>query len=352
MSLSASVAYNECVYSDGSNASVAQAKNFFDNITQFGHNDLTLKGSLFITLTSVSMITNISFIYIILRGLRNKTIPYQLHYFLLNRSLCDFAASSMSFIAMVGSVGEFLLPTIVILLMTDQILPYYSNAATCLFLAVLKLIAIKKPFFYKTSVTKKGCLCVIAVSWLIGMTCQAIFSTMILHVLGYGATFMCATVAECVNSAKFFVLILSEISYISVLVVFAITAYFVRRSQANSKKSLWKLAVIVSVFAVFNCLEGPGEYFMLQNIPYQISMFYSPTVGEKCVILDEEEFKNLRQQMYFVLVYLVFFICRMKADPLANFLIDKKLRYVLFNDLKRCVPKGERNSDCALANFK
>jgi hypothetical protein len=188
---------------------------------------------------------------------------------------------------------------------------------------------VKKPFFYKLNVTKRTCLLIIAISWFIGI----IFSDVMLAMLGYGPTLF-TTAEKRSNIAKVFWLVTIEISYFSVLIVFAITAYSVRKSQANAKKSLWKLAVIVGVFAVLNSLEGAGRYLLVQVSFYQeqTQFFYAP-ISENCIILNADEFGSVKQQMYTLLVWYCLFVTRMTADPIANFLIDKKLRNVLKEDL-------------------
>jgi hypothetical protein len=322
--------FNECFYSNGSLASANDLKTYKDQLTQF---EWMLTGTVSyiqIGFAIIGAMVNGVFIFELLQGLRKGILPYQLYYFLLSRAFCDFGSFSIMLVGLMLLVSQLVSSRIITFLLCMTLLPYFTNFGTNFNLALLKLIAVKKPFFYRTKVTKKFCLKLIATSWLLGIADQIIAGDVLLPIFNFGSSFLCHTSAICITIGESFWLVIAVLSYLSVALLFSLTAYFVKKSQKSARKSLWKLGISNGIFLIFNSLEAPGGFVMYSIYPLLTKIY--ATIEGKCKIIDSEEFSASEGKLIFVMIWYCFMVVRMILDPIANILIDKKLRKLLKED--------------------
>ncbi len=100
---------NDCFYLNGSEVSDDYYRQYssymastFFNITKYAY-------IILIFLSIISIIVNILFIIFTFIGVNRRAITYRIYYFALNRSICDFIASSAMIIMMFG-VSSHLIP--------------------------------------------------------------------------------------------------------------------------------------------------------------------------------------------------------------------------------------------------
>jgi hypothetical protein len=106
---------------------------------------------------------------------------------------------------------------------------------------------------------------------------------------------------------------------------------FCEESQKHAKKSLWKLCLINALFIILNCLEPRGCMLLFDILPFLKQIFFLP--GEKCVILNEEQLKDLSGTLIFLQVWYFLIVARMTVDPIANIFNDVKMRTIVKRDI-------------------
>lgn len=316
------------IYVNGSATNVEEIDTFMNSYEAIVRvEDLMNKTVLFLLVAGLTV--NIFFIAIVLYNFHSCHLPFQLYYFLLNRAVCDCLACSLLTVPYIWYLLHILMPkSLSIIIVGSNSFLYYANFATNISVSLLKLIAVKEPLIYMTRVTKKLCICLMSLTWIIGGAFAFLLTTP-----DFGPNFYCATHYECATIGKVFWLTTAGLSFSSILFILGLTVYYVNKSQRAQRKSLWKLVVINSVFVIFNVLELPGVYLHFEMNPTTNERRDVALDSGKCVLYGHEESKKELNLALFHLVWAVLMHCRAIADPVANVLVDENLRNFLKNQI-------------------
>lgn len=330
--------FNDCRFTNGMPASDDDVKHYYANFAQRTQFYFTFTSISTIVFSTVGFSVNLIFTLGVIRGLRRKILSYQNYYFLLNRALCDLIACFASGVTILGVILHIFTSKTSAIVFTLSCTPYFVNFATIISLSLLKLLAVKKPIFYRVHITKRVCLYAIAGTWLIGIADQIFNIFILLPLLDFGPNFLCNSTEACAKVGQYFWISVTLTSYFLVIFVLLITCYYVVKSQRQSKKSLWKLAVINGAFIALNCLEAPGGYVLFGNYP----IFLQSTHTATCVILSDDEVMHFQRALIFLSVWYLIIIGRMLVDPLTTIVIDEKMRKILIDMWKTCLGYSKR----------
>ncbi len=145
---------------------------------------------------------------------------------------------------------------------------------------------------------------------------------------------------------------ITMITYLSVIILFFVTAYYVKRSNRSSvgnqrrSHSLRRLFLSVMIFAIFNSFEAPGGYVFLSILPtiYAKTNITSTVAPSPCDNYDEwqlyaSERNERMHQLFTVSIVMALWdllkFGRMCADPFVCIVFDANLRKLTMEVLRR-----------------
>uniref|UniRef100_A0A914V1H1 G-protein coupled receptors family 1 profile domain-containing protein n=1 Tax=Plectus sambesii TaxID=2011161 RepID=A0A914V1H1_9BILA len=266
-------------------------------------------------------------------GLREERLSVKLYIFLLHRTAGDL-------LTLIALATIDILHALDILTTKDTLdafqvcaLGYWSTTTAYLSLALMKLLAVKYPMFYRRHVRVRHCLAIVALSWVFGI-CWTIFHGIIAIDYRTHGTFIvqvCINMDECSKMGRIYWTAFGLTTYASVVIVYVWTALIVRRSLTRSRSvtnstvnpnqrrgNLWKTGTNIVIYAVCFALDTPGVF--------AIGTLSRPVFGyDECVLIDRAMF-DLSEIL--ACIWLAAFLLRIIADPIANIVTDPSLRFI------------------------
>ena len=281
----------------------------------------------------LALLVLLFFVTISIVGLRERSLSVKLYIFLLNRSAGDLL--TLVALALIDILHSFDILSTKDTLDAFQIcaLGYWTSTTAYLSLALMKLIAVKRPMFYRTIVRKRHCLIIVALSWVFGI-CWTIFHGLIALNYRTQGTFMirvCVDMDECSTIGRVLWTVFGLTTYSSVIIVYVWTALSVRRSLVRSRSatnstinddqrrlSLRKFGVNVIIYIVCFACDIPGTY--------AVGVLSRPVFDDdNCVLIDRADFK---WSQVVAPAWLAAFLLRIIADPIANIVTDPSLKLI------------------------
>jgi hypothetical protein len=116
-------------------------------------------------LSPIALIINTCFIVASATGLRRKKIAYRLYIFLLSRSVSDFLVSLLFGTGAVLYITSWLNLKATLITLAAVTVFYWASAESYAALTIIKLIAVSKPFFYRSRITNQTCVRILVGSW-------------------------------------------------------------------------------------------------------------------------------------------------------------------------------------------
>uniref|UniRef100_A0A914VQP1 G-protein coupled receptors family 1 profile domain-containing protein n=1 Tax=Plectus sambesii TaxID=2011161 RepID=A0A914VQP1_9BILA len=207
-----------------------------------------------IYLRLVGLAANLLLLTVSIVGLRLKLLYPKRYVFVTSKTVADtLACLSIAIIVWVrqyADVPDFLLGSSIVVI---TISVYSASVCNCA-LAVITFVAISKPFFYKSHITLRRCIYVVACVWcfaaIIGIT------TTVFGVATYKPKRVDSCPLACQQGFKitgaiivWALYILSPATYILILVSIKRSAH---ENSVKEVRNLWKLGLNILAFAVFS----------------------------------------------------------------------------------------------------
>uniref|UniRef100_A0A914WPR8 G-protein coupled receptors family 1 profile domain-containing protein n=1 Tax=Plectus sambesii TaxID=2011161 RepID=A0A914WPR8_9BILA len=321
---------------------------------------------------------NALFIGAVVTGLRKRQLGKKLYAFLLCRAVADLLSSVVMVGLGLAEIFEFLSVTDCVALLMLCEFSFWTSAFANLSLSLLKLVAVKRPLWYRAKFTKKVCTTVIVTFVLIATACalfQCLLQKTVLNMRAPHLRPLCYSAQTCLHLLLGWWIFVTGGVYACVLGCSLFTYYLVKQrthetgpvtlslrpsrsfnnasacsnggggASANAAR-YWKLGLNILVYGIGNVLEIPGGAVGIYYSP----LFYLGDYTIPCNYESLNEVTRLRFAFYFVELSHVMFNLRICCDPIANFLIDPSLRKALWSHWPKW--RSSRNSGVASNRFQ
>uniref|UniRef100_A0A914W931 G-protein coupled receptors family 1 profile domain-containing protein n=1 Tax=Plectus sambesii TaxID=2011161 RepID=A0A914W931_9BILA len=316
---------------------------------------------------------NALFIGAVVTGLRKRQLGKKLYAFLLCRAVADLLSSVVMVGLGLAEIFAFLSVTDCVALLMLCEFSFWTSAFANLSLSLLKLVAVKRPLWYRAKFTKKVCTTVIVTFVLIATACalfQCLLQKTVLNMRAPHLRPLCYSAQTCLHLLLGWWIFVTGGVYACVLGCSLFTYYLVKQrthetgpvtlslrpsrsfnnasacsnggggASANAAR-YWKLGLNIVVYAIGNALEIPGGAVGIYYSP----LFYLGDYTIPCNYESLNEVSRLRFAFYFVELSHVMFNLRICCDPIANFIIDPSLRKALWSHWPKW--RSSRNSGAA-----
>uniref|UniRef100_A0A914Y831 G-protein coupled receptors family 1 profile domain-containing protein n=1 Tax=Panagrolaimus superbus TaxID=310955 RepID=A0A914Y831_9BILA len=245
---------------------------------------------------------SILFIIAVIKAVKQHRVSRKCYVLIINRSIGDALSCLMANILTVYVITKDVPNKNVIHIFENFfIASFWSGMISYVSLSVLKLFAVARPFHYRNTVTMKSCIYLVIGSWIVFLIVlsYALGATALTRIPFLQQWSQCK-VETCLRMMyrirNLFVIGI----YCFTLVCFILTVIYVHRAKKfvetfqNSQKAkqkssrlkfpLWKLALNVATFALFNLayvgiiitfiiLAGSDKCFSLRNYPTMMQIF-------------------------------------------------------------------------------
>ncbi|CAJ0963929.1 unnamed protein product, partial [Mesorhabditis belari] len=273
---------------------LTQEEHFFqhENAAEVEKMFLHYHGYLLGSLASLAILFSTAFIAAQLRVIRLREGSRKYHALLLNRAIGDLIGAST---AVISAILAIFVPTSITAIAAFIGCFFYSTfwtafvSYTCL--SLVKLYAVWKPFLYRRAFTFKKCLYIIGVSWIIFVCCGSLCVGAMSHLhVGWVAewhgfrylfsTFFCFDYAFTIVTFLVTAAILKKASKVALLK----SKNDGRSTQQRSRFPLWKLALNVSTFAVFQSPHVVWNLYLLTKKDCLFRIHSSETIGTQAFV--------------------------------------------------------------------
>ncbi|CAJ0941744.1 unnamed protein product, partial [Mesorhabditis belari] len=332
-----------------------------ETIYGYDSSKLTLVDStlpiLCIILSIFSLSINILFVFLVIRGLYEKKLPFKGYSLLINRSVTDILTSFLTLIfvslhKLVFIQGnpeypadernttvyemDYLIPhgrTMFTLLLTAN---FWSAAGAYAVLALFTYFAIRHPWFYMAKITARRTVYVMLGVWAVG----AVYSIIVVCISANNAFNVFNDAKDLIRwnvSSEDYVLSIFNlfivlVSFLIVTISYAaIMVYLYRKSQDSGNASLHlmsigRLALNIFAFSI-TCIVMAG----FVSIPIILKTHIDYLIDE----IQESQCKTLvaayqlsYQMAEWTTAAMVGWLLRMIMDPLANLLLDTRFKLI------------------------
>ncbi|KAK0417182.1 hypothetical protein QR680_012865 [Steinernema hermaphroditum] len=317
--------------------------------------------TLTLSLSSVGLVVNAVFIVLVVRGLRNKLLPFKGYSLLLNRTITDILVSffttlfvalhkfdtiripapprfnnSAIFNASISEIQlEYLIPhgrTVFTLLLTVN---FWAVAGVYGVLSLLTFVAVRYPMYYKISITNKRTVFIMIVIWVIG----GVYSALVVSLSSNNAFNIFNSAADLIQwsvSDEDYVLAISNL--LIVLISFALVAssyaaiisYLWRKSNKSGKAglhlvSIGRLALNIVLFTS-TCIVMAS----FVALPLFLKKHIDDLVNTKSDCDTAVKIYRLGYQMaIWTTIAMTGWMLRIILDPVTNLLLDGRFKDVI-----------------------